>query len=326
MMGVVTLAIATLNAAPAKSAPLPDAQLEQFATATARKHKLDVESVRAVLALARHEQRALDAYKRTAESRPWHEYRPIFLTEKRVQEGVRFWQTHEATLARAHERFGVPHSIMVAIIGVETNFGQRKGNIRVVDSLVTLAFKYKKRAKFFKRELEEFLLLAAEGSVEPGRVNGSYAGAMGIPQFIASSYRAYSIDFDGDGKRDLLNSPVDAIGSVGNYLSRHGWRRGQAIAGRARLAKNSAREIAKKGYKPHLALADMRQRGVSGLASVPSKQLAALIRLEGANGPEHWLGLRNFYVITRYNHSPLYAMAVHQLAGEIKAKFKEARQ
>ncbi|NKC12315.1 MAG: lytic murein transglycosylase B [Gammaproteobacteria bacterium] len=326
LAGTVVCAV-MLVASGAVAAALLNAELDAFARQAAAKHKLELSSVREVLALAHHEQRVLDAYKRTAESKPWFEYRQIFLTESRIKAGAEFWRHHEALLERAEATYGVPKAVLVAILGVETHFGERQGNIRVIDALVTLAFNYRKRARFFKRELEQFLLLAAQGNVEPGSVQGSYAGAMGIPQFIASSYRAYSVDFDGDGKRDLLGSVADAVGSVGNYLARHGWRRGEPIAGAAVFSSKGVRSIAAKGHKPHTTLRALVKAGVrpAPWPDLPSETGAALVELQARDGPRYWVTLKNFYVITRYNHSPLYAMAVAQLAQAIEAEREVAR-
>lgn len=314
-MFVVSLALVAAPNVVAMEGPRIDA----FAKATAKKHKLDLHSVQELLANGRKDERVIKAYKRPAESKPWHAYRKIFLTKKRTTQGVAFWAKHESLLARAEKKYGVPASIIVAIIGVETFYGIYTGKIRVIDALMTLAFHDPKREKFFRRELEEFLLLSTEGSVNPLEIKGSYAGAMGIPQFISSSYRAYSVDFDNDGVRDLSGSVADAIGSVGAYLSRHGWRRDGVITGRATITKASAKAIVKKGYKPHMQLSQLQSQGVRGLEGVAGDAKASLVALDGEDGKEYWIALGNFYAITRYNHSPLYAMAVTQLSQDIEA-------
>lgn len=296
---------------------LDDPRVAKFAEDVAARHELDLGSVRDLLAAGNKEQQVLDAYKRPAESKPWFTYRKIFLTDKRIKGGIEFGREHAALLERAEREYGVQREVIIAIIGVETFFGTYTGKIRVIDSLMTLAFHDPKRERFFRRELEQFLLLAREGSVEPLTVKGSYAGAMGIPQFISSSYRAYAVDFDGDGLRDLGGSVADAIGSVAAYLGRHGWQRGKPVTGKAVLVKASAAEIARKGYKPHTTLGALRQAGVEALEDMPDAARASLVALDLENGKTHWVGLTNFYAITRYNHSPLYAMAVHQLSQAI---------
>ncbi|MEJ2345213.1 MAG: lytic murein transglycosylase B [Gammaproteobacteria bacterium] len=255
-----------------------------------------------------------------AEAKPWYEYRPIFLTPSRIAAGVRFWDQHADDLARAEHVYGVPAKIVVAIIGVETRFGTYKGKYRVLDALTTLAFDYPKRSTFFRQELEQFLLLTKEEGVDPLSLNGSYAGAMGGPQFISSSYRHYAVDFDHDGKRDLWNSYADMIGSVANYFHEHGWQAGEPVARRIEVAGNQYKALDNGDLKPQFTVAQVRRYGVSGATDLPAKQPVAFITLEARNGAEHWLGLHNFYVITRYNHSPLYAMAVYQLANAIEAE------
>jgi membrane-bound lytic murein transglycosylase B len=320
-VAVALVAITTLSmTVPAQAVSLDDPRVQAFAERVAAKHSLDLQSVNDLLDKGRKDQRVIEAYKRPAESKPWFEYRKIFITDKRIEGGAKFWMENAALLERAEATYGVPASVIVAIIGVETFFGRYKGKIRVLDALMTLAFHDPKREKFFKRELEEFLLLAREGSVEPLQVHGSYAGAMGIPQFISSSYRAYSVDFDGDGRRDLGGSVADAIGSVGAYLGKHGWQRGARITGRARLTKPGAADIAQKGYKPHTTVGALRKAGASGVEGVADNAKAALVGLELEQGKEYWIGLKNFYVITRYNHSPLYAMAVYQLSRAIEER------
>ena len=232
----------------------------------------------------------------------------------------RGWKRHAATLARAEADYGVSASIIVAIIGVETYYGQRAGRTRVLDSLATLGFRYRRRAAFFRGELEQFLVLCHDEGLDPLAVRGSYAGAMGIPQFIPSSYRRYAVDFDGDHVRNLLTSDADAIGSVANYLARHGWKRGASIAVPAHVSGNRASTLVDRGLRPGTAIGEMERLGVTADGPVDGSALASLIELEGKKAPEYWIGFENFYVITRYNHSPLYAMAVTQLAAAIRAR------
>jgi membrane-bound lytic murein transglycosylase B len=269
-------------------------------------------------------QKIIDAITRPAEAKPWHEYRPIFLTDKRINGGVEFWKQHDAALSRAYKEYGVDPEIIVAIIGVESLYGKYRGRYSVLESLSTLAFNYPKRSRFFKSELEQFLLLAREENMEPMEVMGSYAGAMGKPQFISSSFRSYAVDFDGDGKRDLWENSVDVIGSVANYFAKHKWRKDQPIASKAKVNGNGYKAIVKKGIRPHMPLGDMLKKGITIADDFPTSEKAALIELETKNGNEHWVGMDNFYVITRYNHSQLYAMAVYQLSKAIKEKRRTA--
>jgi len=261
----------------------------------------------------------IDAMNRPAEAKPWYQYRKIFLKPGRVKAGVEFWNENEDVLKRAENKYGVPAEYIVAIIGVETRYGVYKGTFRVLDSLMTLAFDYPKRGKFFRGELEQYLLMTREEGIDPLSLKGSYAGAMGKPQFISSSYRNYAVDFDGDGKRDLLNNTADAIGSVANYFSRHHWVPGQPVVGRAKIKGNKYKALLDKGIKPKTNVKNFAQYGVTIGDDIPGTLSGALIELELKSGHEYWVGLQNFYVITRYNHSQLYAMAAYQLSQEILA-------
>lgn len=265
-------------------------------------------------------QKIIDAITRPAEAKPWYQYRPIFLTEKRINGGVEFWKEHDAALSRAYKEYGVNPEIIIAIIGVESLYGKHKGRYSVLESLATLAFNYPKRRSFFRSELEQFLLLAREEHVDPVELKGSYAGAMGKPQFIASSFRSYAVDFDSDGKRDLWEDSDDVIGSVANYFAKHNWRKDQPIASKASVKGSNYKRIVKKGIRPHTPLSVLLKKGITIEDSFPPEENAALIELELENGLEHWVGMDNFYVITRYNHSELYAMAVYQLSKAIKEK------
>ena len=266
-------------------------------------------------------QKIIDAISRPAEAKPWYQYRPIFITDKRINGGVEFWKKHDATLSRAYQTYGVNPEIIVAIIGVESFYGKHKGRFPVIESLSTLAFNYPKRGRFFKSELEQFLLLAREEKLDPLEILGSYAGAMGKSQFISSSFRSYAVDFDDDGKRDLWEDTDDVIGSVANYFAKHDWRKDQPIASKATVKGKKYKRVVEKGIRPNTELGDLLKLGVSiSDDGFPKNEKAALIELELQNGLEHWVGMDNFYVITRYNHSELYAMAVYQLSKAIKEK------
>jgi membrane-bound lytic murein transglycosylase B len=289
-----------------------------------KKHGFKQDELLNVFAQVDINQKIIDAITRPAEAKPWHEYRPIFLTEKRINGGVEFWKQNDAALSRAYKEFGVNPEIVVAIIGVESLYGKYRGRYSVLESLSTLAFNYPRRSRFFKGELEQFLLLAREEAMDPAKIMGSYAGAMGKPQFIASSFRSYAVDFDDDGKRDLWDDSVDVIGSVANYFAKHNWRKGQPIASKANVNGNGYKALVKKGIRPHMPLGDMLKKGITIADDFPADEKAALIELENKNGFEHWVGMDNFYVITRYNHSQLYAMAVYQLSKAIKEKRRTA--
>jgi membrane-bound lytic murein transglycosylase B len=260
-------------------------------------------------------QSILDAISRPAERvKPWKEYRPIFITPARIQKGVTFWDQHADALARAEKEYGVPAQVIVAIIGVETFYGGNTGNFRVIDALSTLGFDYPPRADFFRKQLKEFLLLAREEQVDPLMLKGSYAGAMGLPQFMPSSFRAYAVDFDGDGHIDIWNNPEDAIGSVASYFKRHGWVNGALVVSRAQVRGERIDEGLTQGLDPVKNVGDLRTLGWASGDALRDDVPVTAFRLEGDEGAEYWMGLPNFYVITRYNRSAMYAMAVHQLS------------
>jgi len=283
------------------------------------KHNFSQADLEPLFVSAIKKQNVLDAISRPAEKRlTWKEYRKIFLTKTRIANGVTFWEENKATLEKAEAEFGVPSEIIVAIIGVETLYGKRKGTFRVIDALSTLAFDYPPRSQFFRRELVEFLLLAREQKQDPLALTGSYAGAMGYGQFIPSSYRAYAIDYDKDGFADIWNNTEDAIGSVANYFKRHNWKTGEQVVVRSRVQKNYDEGIVNKSLKPSMNVGELEALGFKSVKPLKAANApASAIRLEGEWGAEYWLGLHNFYVITRYNHSRLYAMAVWQLSQEI---------
>jgi membrane-bound lytic murein transglycosylase B len=297
---------------------------ERFASDMERRHGLEKGEIATLMGQASYSQAVIDAIRRPYEAKPWYKYRPIFVTDKRIRGGVDFWHENQALLERAQAIYGAPPQIVTAIIGVETNYGASMGKHRVLDALSTLGFSYPSRADFFRKELEEFLLLIRDESVDALAMTGSYAGAVGLPQFIPSSYRAYAVDFDGDGRRDLWKSTADAIGSVGNYLKHHGWKTGEPIAFEARVAGDTPGGIeatGKEPARPSTSVGRLRAMEITPSESLPGSTRVTLIRLEGPE-PEYWLGLDNFYVITRYNHSNLYAMAVFQLSRDIQAVYE----
>ncbi len=254
-----------------------------------------------------------------ATARPWHEFRGRYIDATRIAGGVKFWEQNAAALLRASREYGVPQEIIVATIGIETFYGRDTGTVKVIDALATLAFDYPPRAEWFRGELEEFLLLAREAGYDLLGVTGSYAGAMGIPQFVPSSYRKYAVDFDGDGRRNLWGDAADSIGSVANYYRSFGWLAGEPVIVPVEAAGSEIDGVIAAGIKPQLKVGELRRRGVVPLAPVSDESAAALFAVDTGSGLRYWLGLQNFYVITRYNRSVNYAMAVHELAREIKA-------
>jgi membrane-bound lytic murein transglycosylase B len=301
-------------------------EFRKFAVEMEQKHGFRADKVENLLASTRFRDDIIEAITRPAESKEWYEYRPIFIKPDRIAGGVKFWQENEALLEDVSQQYGVPAEIIVAIIGVETRYGHHTGRYRVIDSLTTLAFGYPKRADFFRRELEEFLLLAREEKIDLESAMGSYAGAMGKPQFISSSYRQYAVDHDGDGRRDLWNSNADIIASVASYFKTHGWIPNQPVT---LLTEGGVglQPFVDAGMKPSIKVGQLLARGVRLVnAESPNPQaVASLVKLNAGKNDEYWLGLHNFYVITRYNHSNLYAMAAYQLSQEIK-KAKQAAE
>lgn len=277
-----------------------------------------------VFSSAQRQESILTAIARPAEkSKPWYEYREIFLNDKRLEQGLEFYEEHRATLERAERETGVPAEIIVAIIGVETYYGRIAGSYRVIDALSTLAFDYPPRSEFFTAELKSYLILTRQQGFDPLALKGSYAGAMGYGQFMPSSFLGYAVDFDGDGISDIWNNPVDAIGSVANYFKEHGWRQGEAVVTGATVKGEVPLQWfvqGRKNLQPEHTVAEFATAGVIADTPVPGDTPASAMQFELKNGYEYWLGFHNFYVITRYNHSAMYAMCVHQLSQRIAAQ------
>ena len=290
-------------------------QVAQLISEMTHEHGFAEEQLNAVFAEAERKQAILDAISRPAEKvKPWKDYRPIFITDARISKGVKFWQQNAEALARAEREYGVPAQTIVAIIGVETFYGGNTGSWRVIDALSTLCFDYPPRSPFFCQQLKEFLLLARQEQVDPLSVKGSYAGAMGLPQFMPSSFRAYAVDFDNDGHIDIWNNPTDAIGSVANYFKQHGWTQGGDVVSRASVQGDKADQGLTVGIEPQLTAAQLHELGWNSSLQLDDALKVTAFRFDGADGEEYWLGLPNFYTITRYNRSPMYAMAVYQLS------------
>jgi membrane-bound lytic murein transglycosylase B len=328
LLNSATTAIALLGILPActttASVPQRDSyasnpKVQVFINEMVTRHGFSKEELEKVFSHAHRSDAILAAMSRPAEKKlAWYEYRKIFLTQSRIQGGVTFWNQHAAILAQAEKTYGVAPQIIVAIIGVETRYGGNTGTYPVLDALSTLAFDYPPRGRFFRGELEQYLLLARAEDIDLLNTRGSYAGAMGYGQFIPSSYQRYAVDFDQDGRRDLWHSPMDIVGSVANYLHVNGWDPGKRVAMRARISGDRFENVIEKGLKPEASVKQLKSVGIAPLKPLPDDTLVALISLDQPSGPEYWLGLNNFYVITRYNHSPLYAMAVYQLSEEIR--------
>ena len=293
-------------------------EVQAFVDRMVEEHSYDRDKLLSVLAAAESKQSILDAISRPAErTLKWHEYRNIFMKPERISAGAEFWQEHEAELERISKESGVSKEIIVGIIGVETYFGRITGNYRVLDALSTLAFDYPPRSKFFTGELEAFLLLIREEGMEAADATGSYAGAMGRPQFMPSSYRAYAVDSTDDGKRDIWSNWSDVMGSVANYFVRHGWIENQPVAASATLGAQWQGDTPKNTLKPQETVTSLSHQGVMFSSELPGDAESQLLTLMGEDGEEYWVGFHNFFVITRYNRSVMYALAVHQLGQEI---------
>ncbi len=291
-----------------------------FVERMVEEHGFDAAELGGILERAEIEQSILEAISRPAERvLAWHEYRDIFLTGTRIDGGVAFWQEHAEQIAGASEAFGVAPEVLVAILGVETNYGTRMGSYRVIDALATLAFAYPPRSGFFTSELEAFLLLVREEGMDPEALLGSYAGAMGAGQFISSSFRAYAVDGNGDGTRDLWEDWEDVLASVANYFSAHGWRAAETVVERAVPGDGRPPGEPDNSMDLNDSLASVREAGYEIASDLPAETPVTLLSLEGDDGREYWVGFHNFRVITRYNRSVMYALAVHQLGRAILA-------
>ena len=303
-----------------KDADLENAFIDKMVTT----HHFDATKLHELFAAAEIKDDILKRISSPAEGLPWYKYRKIFMTDARIDGGVKFWSENEAALTAVEQKTGVPAQIIVAIIGVETLYGQKTGNHRVIDALYTLAFAYPPRSLFFSGELENYLLLCRDERMNPLESLGSYAGAMGMPQFMPGSFSAYAVDFDNDGHRDIWHNPKDAIASVANYFVKHQWQTGQAIAIPVIATGDRYKSALSSDLKPDLRLDGLESLNLKIARSLPLNTKVKLLAFEQPQGDELWAGLDNFYVITRYNHSPLYAMAVYQLSQSIlnkKGKF-----
>ncbi|HEY6242285.1 MAG TPA: lytic murein transglycosylase B [Burkholderiales bacterium] len=295
-------------------------EVRQFIEEMVKKHGFARKDLNRIFSQAQFQPTIVKAMEQPAETAlaSWQAYRALFLSPQRIEAGVQFWNRNAEPLARAAGEFGVPEEIIVGIIGVETTYGRNVGTYRVIDALSTLAFDYPKRAQFFRDELENYLMFTREAGIDPLRVKGSYAGAIGIPQFMPGSYRRFALDYDGDGQTNLATSPADAIGSIGNFLKAHGWTRGEPVAFGAEVTGEGWRKLVEAGVTPANRAADLPGFGVKPSVALPSETLCALIELETPGQPSDFrVTLRNFFVLTRYNRSNLYATAVLDLAAAL---------
>ncbi len=303
------------------TAAVPESEgFTRFVNKMMKEHQFTEQALTELFKQVEIKQSILKAIARPAEGMPWHKYRKIFMQDSRIDGGVAFWKENEKTLAAVEEKYGVPPEIITAIIGVETLYGGNTGSFRVIDALSTLAFAYPKRSTFFTAELEAFLLLCREENMKPLEPQGSYAGAMGMPQFMPSSFRAYAADFEGDSKRDIWGNTPDVIASVANYFVEHRWRKGEPVTYPVHAESDAYKALLSKGLKPDVTIAQLRKADIMMPGELKASAKAKLLAFEQPASEDLWVGLHNFYVITRYNHSQLYAMAVYQLSQAVKQR------
>jgi len=321
LLGSLTSAFALLaTACPAAALDGNREDVRQFMQEMQRKHGFEEAWLAGVIGEAESQPKIIELMSRPAEQvMPWHSYRDHFLTAERIAAGVEFWTAHRTGLAEIERSTGVAQHVIVGIIGIESYFGRITGRFRVVDALATLAFDYPPRSAYFRAELEQFLLLAREEQVDVGTALGSYAGAMGSPQFMPRSYRAFAVDGDGDSRRDLWGSWDDVIASIANYLTEHGWRAGEPLTAPASRWFPRADSLDAGKLEPDTTVKALRDRGLSFETSLEGKAPAFFINVAGDQGPELRAGFHNCGVITRYNRSVLYALAVHDLGSRIEA-------
>jgi membrane-bound lytic murein transglycosylase B len=303
-------------------------QVEAFIDQLTANHQFDRRELQRLFGQAKLQSGVLRAMSRPGTARPWFEYRISQLSEARIRGGIEYWQRHADLLARVSTEYGVPEEIIVATIGIETFYGRNTGSSPVFDSLTTLAFAYPPRADLVRSELEQFLLLTRELKVDPLASRGSYAGALGIAQFLPSSYRRHAVDFDGDGRRDLWQH-ADAIGSVANYYHSYGWQSGEpviiTIERQIEAASDEFAQLLERGIVPNAPVAVVKRSGMTPAEPVSDNAVVAVFSAEGEAGTRYWMGFNNFYVITRYNRSINYALAVYELAQELRRRRSQNR-
>jgi len=325
MLGKKVLFLLGLAAFQANSAEL-SSEHKTWVEELSTKYDISKQVLTDAIGKAKFDENVLTKIQTPWEKKPWYIYAPIFITESRINKGVEYWKQYEETFAKAEAEYGVPAQVIVAIMGVETFYGKYKGNISVLDSLYTLGFNYPSRGKFFRQEFAQYIKLSEQQGWNLTDTQGSYAGAMGLGQFISSSYSHYGVDFSGDGKVDMINDPIDAIGSIANYFNKHNWKADESVAYPVKADSEKVAALLNKSLKIKHTWADLKTAGVVLKESdervpaiiIEDSTPAKLLKLQQLDSDEYWVYLDNFYSITRYNHSPLYAMAVFQLSEKIK--------
>jgi len=295
-------------------------ELRSFAHRVAKNGRISERAVLKWLKRVKKNSDCLELMDRQAEAKPWKDYKPHFIYDRKIKKGVQFYKRYPKTLAKAKRLYGVEPSIIVAILGVETDYGQYALSHRAMDALYTLAFYYPRRAEYFKNELESLMIYAYRNRLDPFNLKSSYAGAVGMPQFMPSNIMKFGREFSGDGRINIFKSGADSIGSVANYLSKHGWKKGEPLAVKVRVKGTSWKKYLDQGIRPKYTVAEFKKRGVYPSMWVNPKTKGALISLKGDKGVEYWIIFNNFYVVTRYNPSIKYALAVTILGKHIELK------
>lgn len=301
--------------------------VQSFINTMVKEHHFNKNQLTTVMSQVKLQPQIIESMERPYEKKNWDVYKAIFLTPQRIKGGLDFWTQNQALLEKAQRQYGVPPEIIVAILGVETLYGERQGTYRVLDALATLSFNYPKRSAYFIKELKEYLLLCQEHHVSPTQYLGSYAGAMGKPQFMPSSYRQYAVDFHHKGQRDLINNNADVIASVANYFKKHGWKPNEGVVQNAQLRGYGYKRLLLNPKFANYPVSQLQSAGVRpASASYNHPNKAGLIELTTSAGNEYWMAYPNFFVITRYNSSPQYALAVYLLSQQLKTQWAYAAQ
>ncbi|MBN1684213.1 MAG: lytic murein transglycosylase B [Gammaproteobacteria bacterium] len=333
----VVLASFSLLTACTKNIPFGERKdVQQFIHDVSKEHNFETKELTQLFNQVQFKPKVISKVQHPFEkTQPWYEYREHFLNQERINKGVLFWKKYQKVLGRAEKIYQVPANMIVAIIGIESNYGEKTGDFSVLDALSNIVFNYSERRDFFQMELVEFLLLCREHHLNPLTVYGSYAGAIGQPQFMPSSFRKYAVDFSHTGSVDLMHNDIDVIGSVANYFNAYGWKYGKPVAIRTKINFKKAKLYAKKIQEflitesktdPTLSLAELEKLGVYPVVPLDKKQKVGLIQLETKTGYEYWIGLNNFFVIKHYNRSPMYAMAAYELSQKIKDQYDKANR
>lgn len=317
----IAISLMMANVAHADANLVQRHDVQEFINKMVKKYKFNKQQLINLFTAVKMRPQVIKHINKPLEKEPWHTYQMLFVNEWRIQHGVQFWNKYAPILRQAEAMYGVPASIIVATIGIETKYGTKTGGFRVIDSLSNLAFSDSTRAGFFRKELEEFLLLAREQHLDPLKIMGSYAGAIGQPQFMPSSYRHYAVNFSGSGSTDLMNNEIDVIGSVANYYKKHGWDTNEPIATPALIIGDRYNYLLRNDkITRSLTIAELARYGVVPKYKIKDDDLKVkVIELQNHYSKELWLGFHNFDVIKRYNSSDLYAMAVYQLSSYISA-------